>query len=469
MSVVPDARTEAPSPLSVPHDQTVPLLPEVRALVRLAGPVVLAELGWMAMGVVDTFMVADLGPAAIGAVGVGSSLFLALAIFGMGLLLGLDTLVAQASGAGRLEDCHRWWFHGLALGFVVAAPVALPVVMATRNLHVFGLNEEVGALAGPYLRAVSWSLPPLLVYAASRRYLQGMSLVRPVTAALVSANIVNVVGNWILIHGHLGAPALGVVGSAYATVAARVYMALALVAFIVWHSRSQGTGLERAPRQIDRERIRQLLVLGVPAACQVTLEVGVFAAITALAGRLEPVSTAAHQIALNLWAVTFMVPLGISSAAAVMVGHAIGRGDPRGAQRAGWIALVLGGLFMLGCALCFLIARSWLVSLFTFDMRVIAIGATLLAIAAICQLFDGVQVVATGALRGLGETRSPMIWNLAVHWAFGLPLGYWLCFSAGWNVMGLWVGLSSGMVIVGLILIGIWRHRARGLTSVAVV
>jgi MATE family multidrug resistance protein len=439
-------------------------------MLKLAGPVVLAEIGWMSMGLVDTIMVAELGPQAIGAVGVGSTIFLSIAIFGMGLLLGLDTLVAQSFGALRLHECHRWLLHGAYLGAFVSLPLTWAAFMVPTGLEHFGVHPEVAALMGPYLRIVALSLPPLLVYAACRRYLQGLGVVRPVMFALVTANLVNLAANWVLIGGHLGAPALGTAGAAWATVVSRFHMVGCLLLAIWLHDRSSGGTLLRVPLRIDWPRLRRLLELGLPAAGQLTLEIGVFAAASALAARLHPVALAAHQVALNLASFTFMVPLGVASAGAVMVGHAIGRGDPRGATRAGWTAIFLGAAFMSFAALSFLFVPRLLLSLFTTDVQVLAIGTTLLWVAAFFQLFDGLQVVATGALRGLGDTRTPMILNLTGHWFVGLPLGYTLCFVAGWNVIGLWVGLSAGLMLVGIVLVSVWAKRARLLpTEIAAI
>jgi MATE family multidrug resistance protein len=210
---------------------------------------------------------------------------------------------------------------------------------------------------------------------------------------------------------------------------------------------------------IELSWIRKLLGLGLPAATQLTLEVGAFAAATALAGRLAPASLAAHQIAINYAALTFMVPLGISSAGAVRVGHAVGRRDPQGASRAGWTALLFATLFMSLAALAFLTMPRLLLLAFSDDVRVLDVGVTLLFVAAVFQLFDGLQGVATGILRGLGDTRTPMFWHLAAHWAIGLPLGYWLCFVLRFDVIGLWWGLSLGLIVCGIALSIVWTRR----------
>jgi MATE family multidrug resistance protein len=434
---------------------------ELRALIALAGPVVLAEIGWMSMGIVDTLMVSPLGPQAIGAVGLGSSLFLAIGIAGMGVLFGLDTLVSQAFGARRLDECHRWLFHGLALALLLAPPLMLIIWAASRALAAFGLHPLVLPLATSYLGLLNLSLPPLLLYAALRRYLQGMSVVHPVMFALISANLVNAFFNWALIFGKLGFPAMGTDGSAVATTAARVYMAGVLAIAVVWTDRRRGSGLWQASRRIERTRLRQLFALGAPAAGQVTLEVGVFSAATAFAAKLEPASLAAHQIALNIAALTFMVPLGVQSSGAVLVGQAIGRRDPLGAIRAGWLALSVIAAIMLMVGAIFFTIPGRLIGLFTDNAGVIAIGVSLLSVAAVFQLFDGVQGVATGILRGVGNTRTPMWSNFVGHWLIGLPIGWSLCFMAGWGVVGLWIGLSIGLILVAVTLVGVWIRATR--------
>jgi MATE family multidrug resistance protein len=436
---------------------------EFRPMLRLALPVVMAELGWMAMGVVDTLMVGRLGPEAIGAVGMGSSLFMGIVVFAMGLLLGLDTLVSQAFGAGRVEECHRWLVHGVVMSLLVSIPATLSILGLVGWMSGWGINPSVLQLTQPYLVVLMWSVVPLLLYATFRRYLQGMGVVRPVMVALIAANVTNLVMNWVLIYGRLGAPAMGVRGSAWATVIARIAMAAYLFGVIVLRERGRRPGLFETPLGVEASRMRRLMALGFPAAAQITLEVGVFAAATALAGRLAPIALASHQIALNIAACAFMVPLGVSSAGAVRVGHAVGRRDSAGAERAGWTAFLFGVAFMSCAAIVFVLAPRALIGAFTADEGVLRVGASLLLVAAVFQLFDGIQGVATGVLRGLGDTRTPMIWNFFGHWVIGLPAGYVLCFVLGLGVVGLWWGLSTGLIICGVALLIVWAQRIRAL------
>jgi MATE family, multidrug efflux pump len=443
------------------------MLQEFRPLMRLAGPVILAEVGWMSMGLVDTIMVSSLGPAAIAATGMGSGVFTAIVIFGMGLMLGLDAFVSQAHGAGDERECLLWLHQGVWLACCVAPIVMTLTWIVYGTLDHWGLHPETGRLVGPYMRAIALSALPLLFYAAFRRYLQGMHLVRPIMIALVTANAINAAANWVLIYGNLGMPALGVEGSAWATNAARVYMAAFLYVAIRLEHRRRGHRHPKVALDFDAARIRRLIALGFPAASQVALEVGVFALATALAGRLDPVSSGSHQIALNIASLAFMVPLGLSSAAAVRVGYAYGAGDRQRAALAGWTALASGCVIMAALGLVFFFWPAPLLRVFTLDQRIIDIGVGLLAIAAAFQLFDGTQAVATGALRGISETRTPMIVNVIGHWFLGLPVGYALCFRFGWGVRGLWIGLSIGLIVTALVLTFVWWKKSQVLVMPA--
>ena len=263
-----------------------------------------------------------------------------------------------------------------------------------------------------------------------------MGAVRPVMIALVMANITNVIMNWVLIYGKFGAPAMGTRGSAWATVISRVAMAAFLLGTIVRRERGRRPGLFETSLAIDFTWMRRLIALGLPAASQLTLEVGVFAASTALAGRLAPIALAAHQIAINIAALSFMVPLGVSSAGAVRVGHALGRRDTASAERAGWTAILIGALFMACTAALFLLIPRVLMGAFSRDEGVLQLGAALLAVAAVFQLFDGIQGVATGVLRGTRrhahadavEPRRPLV-HRSAEWLRALlragPGGRW--------------------------------------------
>ena len=440
---------------------------ELRPTLRLALPLVLAEIGWMTMGIVDTVMVGHLPDSAnaIGAVSISSSIFNVVAFFGGGVLIGLDTLVAQAFGAGKREDCHRSLINSIYLSLVMTPVLMAPVWFFDRLLQALHIDPVVARLAVPYMKALAIGLFPLMLYFAVRRCIQAMNMVKPVAFALVTANLINLLFNWVLIYGKWGAPAMGVVGSGWSTAFARLYMALVLVGYLLWYDRRHRTELLKTPVNIDFRRIRRLIILGLPAATQITLEISVFALTAALIGRLGAVPLAAHQIALNTVAFTYMVPLGISSAAAVRVGQAIGRKDPARAADAGDTAIFIGAAFMALCSAGLLLFPRLIARMYTPDESVIHTTIILLAAGAAFQLFDGLQTVATGALRGAGDTRTPMLCHFTAYWIIGLPLGAWLCFRRGWGAFGLWSGLSLALILIGIVLLLAWRRTVSKLIA----
>lgn len=436
---------------------------ELHDLIHLAFPVVMAELGWMMMAVVDTAMVGRLNAVAIGAVGLGSILYYTIVLFGFGLLLSMDPLVAKSFGAGDLEDCYHTLHQGIFLSIVLTIPLMALAYSLPSLLFRLHVNPATATASGPFIRILSWGTLPLLLYACLRRYLQAIKLVRPVMFALVSANLVNWLGNWALIYGHLGFQAHGIVGSAWSTIASRIYMTGFLAVVIVYQEVKLGGGLFHMRPRLDFVRLREMLQIGLPAASQILMEVGAFSAATVIAGRLNPVALAAHQIALNCASVTYMVPLGIGSATAISVGHALGRKDQAGAVRVGWLGIGLGTACMGLGAVLFLTLPTQIMRIYTTQPQVITMGVSLLLIAAFFQLFDGIQTVTTGALRGISNTASAMVLNFLSYWMFGLPLGWYLCFRQHMGARGVWVGLCLALIVLAGALLMVWEKKSQQL------
>jgi MATE family multidrug resistance protein len=428
---------------------------------RLALPLIIAEVGWMSMGIVDTIMVGRLpnSAVAIGATGLGQSLYASVAIFGGGLLLGLDTFVAHAYGREDLNDARLSLVNGLFLALALTPVLMLAVSFWPALMAWFGISVELVGPMRPFLSALNWGTLPLLAYFALRRYLQAVNVANPIMFALISANIVNAVGDWVLIYGHLGFPTMGIAGSGWSTCIARIYMAGVLVVTLLWVESQRSLPKWAHVIRIDARRVWALLKLGAPAATQILLEIGAFSAATALIAKLGPVPLSGHEIALNCASFTFMVPLGISSAAAVRVGQQLGRKDGAGARRAGWSAIILGAAFMTCSGLVFVSMPMWIARLFTPDPIVVRTGAKLLLVAAAFQLFDGLQTVATGALRGAGDTKTPMLANFVAYWLIGLPVGCFLCFRLDWGALGIWIGLCGGLMLIGSALLFAWHKR----------
>jgi MATE family multidrug resistance protein len=333
---------------------------ELRPMLRLALPVIAAEVGWISMGLVDTLMVGRLGPAAIGAVGTGSILYMAVMVVGFGTLYSLDTFVSQSFGAGRIDECHRWLFAGVQVATVLAVVLGGLSILLVWQLPALGLHRDVLVLIRPYLTQLLWSTPPLLAYAVFRRYLQAMHVVRPVMYALVVANL-NLGANWVLIYGHLGfrvgCGRIGLVDGARACGARRVPLRGDRPA----RARNP-SGLHDVPFVWDRPRNWRIVRLGVPAAGQIVLEVGVFAAASALAGRIAPrrsrrtrsCSTSCRSSSWRRW---------VSARRRRARGNAVGRRDPAGARRSGWTALALTTALMCVSATVLAVAPWWLMRL----------------------------------------------------------------------------------------------------------
>lgn len=446
---------------------------EIPPMLTLAIPLVAAELGWMTMGIVDTMMVGHMAsPAlAISAAALGQVLYNTVAFGIAGVLLGLDTYLSQSHGAGRFDEANRWLYHGLILAAALATLLYVIVALAPLMLLRLPINHGVLVGAVAFLRALNWGTPSLFLYFALRRYLQAFNHVRPIAVALISANLFNAVGDWLLIYGHswgpVHIPALGVTGAGLSTSISRLYLALFLVA-VVWRvEHRHNYGLRSMLRHIETSRLRRLALLGAPAGGQIFVEIAIFGVVTFLIGTMGPLPLAGHEIALNCASFTFMVPFAISTAAAVRVGQAIGRKAPAEASAAGWTAILLGA----ACMACFAAVLSLfphaIAHAFTEGPAVIAATVPLLFVAAAFQFFDGLQITATGALRGAGNTHAGLIVQIVGYWVIGLPIGYFLGFRQHYGAVGLWLGLCAGLVVAGLTLTFIWRRTTKAMVKIA--
>lgn len=433
-------------------------------MLTLALPLILAELGWMSMGIVDTIMVGhmDHPVLAIAAAALGQVLYNTLAFGLAGVLLGLDTYLSQSHGAGRLDEANRWLQHGLVLAIGLAAALMLLIGAAPLALMHLPADHDVLLHASLFLKALNWGTPPLFLAFVLRRYLQAFNHVKPIAWSLVSANLVNATVNWLLIYGHhwgpIRIPAFGVYGSGLSTAISRLYLALFMAVAVYRVDRIHRYGLRATPRVFDRTRITRLLSLGAPAGAGIFVEISIFGAVTFLIGTMGPLPLAGHEIALNCASFTFMIPFAISAAAAVRVGQAIGRRAPHEAASAGWAAMLLGAAAMATCACVLAGFPHAIASAFTLDPTVIAATVPLLYIAAAFQFFDGVQITANGALRGAGDTHTGLIVQLAGYWAIALPLGYYLGFHRHLGPAGLWIGLCSGLIVAATCLALKWRY-----------
>lgn len=425
---------------------------EIGAMARLAVPVVIVQVGLMLMGVVDTVVVGHLDARALAAVAVGHLYVVAAVAFPMGVLLALDPLVAQAVGAGDHPAVTRAVQRGLVLGALLCLPSVLFLIPGELILGVLRQPSEVVPVAAGYARINAAGVLPFLAFVVLRQTLQAMERVRPVVVVIVVANLANLVLDWVLVFGVGPFPRLEALGSAWATVACRWLLALALVA-VGWR--------ELRPHMVGWSwwdlrpgAMLATLRLGAPIGAQLQLELAAFGAVALLMGAYGATEVASHQVAITLASLTFMVPLGVSAAAAVRVGNAVGAEDAPRARRAAAAALACGAGFMAVTGAVFLAAPGLLAAVFTDVAPVRALAARLIPVAGVFQVFDGLQVVAIGVLRGVGDTRTPMVVNVLGFWLLGMPAGVGLAFGLGLGPVGLWWGLVIGLGIVAALLLG---------------
>ena len=435
----------------------VPTTGELREMARLATPVVLVNLGMQMQGTVDTLMLGHYSSVALAAGAVGNLYFFNVIIVGMGVLMSLDPIVAQAIGAGDTDGVARGVQRGLVLA-VLSALVAIVVMLpAGHVLRALRQPAEIVPGAAAYVRWSILGVIPWQIFVTFRQTLQAMHRVLPMAVAVFVANALNAVLNWVLIFGHWGFPAMGVVGSAHATWISRWVM-LALILWLSWGTLHPAL----TPWRRSAFEVRPLLrmaTLGLPVGMQMFAEGFAFGLSGILVGWLGATPLAGQQITLTMAALTFMVPMGVAGAGAALVGRAIGRGDVAAARRDAVAALACGGGFMAIMAVLFIVATGAIARAFTGDAATIAVVFALLPIAGVFQIFDGTQVVASSILRGAGDTRMPMILHVLSFWAVGIPLGVVLCFGLHLGAAGLWWGLTAGLASAALL--QLWRVGSR--------
>ncbi len=441
-------------------------------MLHLALPLIFAELGWMSMGIVDTVMVGHLpnSAVALGAAALGQVLYHTLAFGIGGVLIGLDTVLSQAFGAKRIDDANRALQHGLLLAAGLSLALMLLTAILPLGIGRLHTDPEVLRLSIPFLNALNWGTPALFLWMVLRRYLQAFNHVRSIAVTLVSANLVNILFNWLFIYGHtfgpLRIPAWGVTGSGWSTTLSRAYQAGLMLGFLVYYQRKHGYGLFQTKWRYDGGRMRELILLGLPVGAQIFVEVSIFATVTAIISTFGALPLSGHQIALDCASFTFMVPMAIATATTVRVGQAIGRRDAPGARAAGWAGILLGGAFMLTMSGVFLAMPRPIARGFSPDLRVIAATVPILSIVAVFQLFDGLQITSTGALRGAGNTRVGLYVHFCSYWALGLPIGLLLAYKAKLGAVGLWSGLCFGLIVAGVALTFIWQRTTRQLVAI---
>jgi MATE family multidrug resistance protein len=441
---------------------------EIRAMLALSWPMVLTNLAQTAMTATDVMILGRVGPDTLAASALGANLYFAPLVFGLGLMLATVPMMAREVGRNRhsVRDLRRTVRQGMWAAVFIAIPVWALLWNGETILLAMGQQPALAAEAGAYLHALQWGLLPFYFYIVLRSFIA--TLERPGWALVVAfgAVIFNALANWVLVFGHLGFPALGITGSGIATSLSSFLMFAGMALVVTLDRRFRRYHLFGRFWRSDWPRFRELLRLGLPIAGMMAFEVTLFNAAAFLMGLIDAASLAAYAIAMQVCSISFMVPLGVNQAATVRVGIAYGARDPSGISRAGWTAYVIGVGFMAFAALAMITVPHSLISIFIdignpANAEVVAIAVTFRAFAALFQIVDGAQAVGAGMLRGLHDTRVPMIIAAIGYWGIGLPLGVVLAFHYGFRGNGIWLGLSAGLAAVALLLLIRWLRRDR--------
>ena len=450
---------------AVPQPPT--LSHEVRRTLVLAAPLIIGQLTNFGMNFVDTVMAGRLGTVDLGAIAVGSAVWSAGMLFTLGVLLAVSATVSQLDGAGRRAQAGEFTRQALWLALALAAGLITLALGAGPLMLALEVEEAVAELSMGYLRAIAWGAPAMALMLTLRFFSEGAGHTRPTMYIGLLGIALNIPLNWLLMFGNLGFPRLGAVGAGWATAIVLWLQLLLLIAWVAKRPQYRPFSVFGRFSAPNWREIIALLKVGLPIGFMVLMEGGLFVASALLIGTLGALPVAAHQVAMNYTGLVFMVPLGLAGAITVRVGNAIGRGDPEGARRAGLVGMGIALLFAVFSAAVILLFPEQIVRLYTADPEVIALGASLLLFAAIFQISDGLQVAAAGALRGLKDTRIPMLYSVLAYWVIGMSIGWWLTFRAEWGPAGMWVGILSGLSVAAVLLTARYLRLSRQLARAA--
>jgi len=420
---------------------------QVKTTFILAYPVMLSQLGQVAVGVADSMMVGRLGALELAASSLANSIFFVNLMFGIGISMGLTPLVAKAYGKGKTHHISRLFSNSLLINFSTSLVLFGIVLLFSKNLSILGQPEEVEVLALPFLLIITASLVPLMVFQAFKQFLEGLSQTKQAMFITIAANLVNVFLNWLLIWGNWGFPELGFLGAAWATLISRVLMMVLMGAYVFSSKRFSDFGLRILGFKPNWTLCQRILKIGIPTGFQFIFEVSAFSAAAIMMGWIGVNALAGHQIALNLASISYMMATGLATAGMIRVSHYIGKEDYKGMREAGMVAFGMVASFMFVCALLFFMLRFFLPTLYIDDPQVISLAASLLVLAGLFQLSDGLQVVGLGVLRGLEDVKVPTVVTFLAYWGLGLPLGYLLAFKLGFAEKGVWIGLFIGLTL----------------------
>ena len=428
--------------------------PYFKKIAQLSYPIIIGQIGIVLMGVADVIMIGRVDATNLAAAGLANSIFFLVAILGIGTLMAISSLVAQSKGAGHNNECAAFFRQGIFASIVLSICISFILFLISSNMQIFKQNEEVTALSAQFLNLLNLGTLPLLLFTASKQFSDGLSFTKPSAIITIIALAINVILNWLLIYGNYGFPKLGLVGAGLATLIGRIFMAVCMLAFVLWHK--QYKHFIRLKEKVKQAKFfKEIFSVGLPSGFQYFFEIAAFSASGIIIGWIGKNEQAAHHIALNIASITYMIATGISAAGSILVGDALGRKNKQDIARSGKAALILGALFMAGGAVILSSFSKVIVGFYIDDAAVADMAVFLILIAAFFQLSDGIQCVSLGILRGIEDTKIPTVITIISYWIIGIPVGYFLAFNFGLSLYGIWIGLLIGLTFSAAMLS--WR------------
>lgn len=419
----------------------------------LAYPVVLSQLGHIMVGVVDTAMVGQIGTIPQAAVALANGLYVLVLVFGLGISYGITPLVAAADSSKNSKEIASLLKHGILINGATGILLFLLLVAIAPVLRLFNQQQEVIDLAIPFLNVMMLGMIPLCIFSGFKQFTEGLSYTKVAMFITLGSNLLNIILNYLMIFGYCGFPKMGLMGSCWASFICRVAMALAMFLYVYYNKHFKEYWKDFNFKNISTERIKKILAIGIPSGMQWAFEFGAFSFAVIMIGWFSAEAQAAHQIALCVAAVTYMMSSGISAAASVRVGNQMGLKNREGVRAAGFSAMAMVIAFMLINSVFFILLRNFLPTIFNQDVKVIEIASTFIVIAAFFQISDGLQSVCLGALRGMEDVKIPTLITLISYWGIGLPMSYVFAFIFNLGAQGIWYGLSLGLGLAALCLL----------------
>lgn len=433
----------------------------IKQTIKLAIPVSIGQLGHVMLGVIDSLMVGRLGDVPLAASSIANGFFFLILVIGIGLSFAITSLVSIAVGADKSDESSFIFKHAFYVNFFFSIIFFIASYFSSGLFVYMGQPAEVAEAASSYLRIVSFSIFPFMLFQTFRQFSEGLSFVNPPMVIVIITNFINFILNWIFIYGNLGFPAMGLDGAAVATLTSRIFMGITMCFFVLKSARFSSYKINLTPGNFDFSLIRKIIRIGIPSGFQYFFEVAAFTLSAIMVGWLGSKFLAAHQIALNMASVSYMIILGIAAAGNIRVGNAVGKKNIKEVREAGFIAVIMATTIMLCSAVIFIIFRNELPKLYISDPAVIEISSSLLIVAGFFQIFDGIQAVSSGILRGIVDVKIPMYIILISYWAIAIPAGYILAFHYQLAATGIWYGFLIGLVLVASLLLIRFNYKSK--------